>query len=69
MNENRARTRFVVIQLLRLIGVALVMAGLLILRGRLGFPPIAGYVALVVGLIDIFFVPVLLARRWRSDKK
>lgn len=69
MNDSTARSRFVFIQLLRLLGVALVMGGMLILRGRLGLPAIAGYVALAIGLIVIFFVPVLLARRWRSDKE
>ena len=65
-----AAARFAVIQVLRLSGVALVILGLVIVAGpsqRLsGLPDWAGYIVLVVGLADVFVVPTLLARRWRS---
>lgn len=64
--DHRARGRFLVISILRLSGVAMVMAGLLILNGVLALPEIAGWIALAIGLVDIFVAPQLLARAWRT---
>lgn len=64
--EARARSRFFAIGMLRLGGAVVTMLGLLILAGRIAAPDLAGYLLLVVGLVDFFVVPVLLARRWRS---
>lgn len=64
--DNRARGRFLVISVLRLSGVAMVMAALLILNGVLPLPEIAGWIGLAIGLVDIFVVPQLLARAWRT---
>lgn len=65
--EARARTRYFVMVLARLKGVAIAIFGLLVFAGRFeGVPPLAGYVLVLVGLIDIALVPRLLARRWRT---
>jgi len=58
--------RFATINLLRLSGVAFVIFGLLIVNGCFDVAPAAGYVLLVVGLLDVFLVPQVLARKWRS---
>ena len=58
--------RFFMINALRLSGVAFVIAGLLIINGVIDFAAAAGYVFLVVGLLDIFVVPQVLARKWRT---
>jgi drug/metabolite transporter (DMT)-like permease len=69
-SRDPAAARFAVIQVLRLAGVALVVLGLVIVAGpshRLsGLPDWVGFVLLIVGLADVFVVPTLLARRWRS---
>ena len=66
-DEERARNRYFVISLSRLVGVALLVLGMVVLAGRIdGVPPVAGYVLVVAGLIDIALVPRALARRWRT---
>lgn len=64
-----ARNRFIVIQLMRLSGVAMVMFGLAILSGKTDLPLAAGYVLSVVGMFDAMVVPLLLSRRWKSPKE
>ncbi len=69
MNDDRARNRFFVIQLLRLGGVAMVVLALLALNAVVPIPEFAAWPILVVGLVDIFVVPQLLARAWRTPKR
>lgn len=64
--DDRARARFMVIQLMRLSGVAMVIASLLILNGVLPLPKIVAWVFLPIGIVDVFVVPQFLARKWRS---
>ncbi len=66
MSEDPAKPRFFVIQLLRLSGVALVLAGLAIINGVIELPEIAGYAILVVGLADALIAPILLSRAWKT---
>lgn len=68
VDEDRAKSRFLVIQIMRLTGVAMVVAALLMLNGVLPLPEIVGWVLLPIGLVDIFVVPQALARKWRSPK-
>ena len=65
MNEDQARSRFFVIGMLRLVGVFMVLAGILMLRGIVP-GDWAGYVLIAVGLVDTFVVPQILARKWRT---
>lgn len=64
--SDPARARLMVINLLRLAGVAMVLFGLMILGGRLDLPKAAGFVLVLVGLGDAMVVPLLLARKWKS---
>lgn len=72
-SPDPARGRFVVIQLARLLGVLTVLLGIMMQDGRIpalrDVPPLAGYLLIVVGLADVFIMPVILARRWRSPKE
>lgn len=69
MAHDPARTRFLILSLLRLGGAVLVMFGLAIAAGRLAtVPPAAGIVMVVIGALDFALVPLLLARRWRTPK-
>lgn len=65
-SEDQARGRFMVIQLLRLGGVAMVIVALLILNGVIPAPAIVGWALLPIGIVDIFLVPQFLARKWRT---
>lgn len=68
-----AKGRFVIIQLARLVGVFLVLFGVLLQAGRIAalaaVPRETGYALIVIGMIDVFVMPVYLARRWRSPKE
>jgi hypothetical protein len=69
MNDP-AKGRFVAMQLARMVGVFMVLLGVMIQAGRfeaLDFVPRwAGYILILVGMVDTFLMPTLLARRWRT---
>ena len=67
--DSVAKQRFMVLQIMRLFGVALFVFGIVIIRGILPLPRVAGYVLAVVGTFDAFMLPVILARRWKSPPK
>ena len=66
VSDDVARSRWLVIQAVRIAGVAMVLVGVLGVRGVFEYPAIAGYILIAVGLIDVFLVPALLARKWRT---
>lgn len=65
-NEVDARFRFFIIGAVRLMGVFLVGFGILIVRDVVLLPHEAGYGFIVVGLVETFVIPQLLARAWRT---
>jgi len=69
--EALARQRFIVLTALRFGGIALIMVGFAIVRGLIDLPWAVGAVIAVIGLIDFFFVPRLVARSWKAgdDKR
>ena len=72
MNEPKADSpghalaRFLIIGLMRLAGVVVVGIGILIVRGVIEGYAWAGAVIIVVGLVDVFIVPQMLAKKWRT---
>lgn len=66
--DNTARNRWAVIQAMRLGGVAIAVIGLLVTGDIILLPHAAGYALLAIGLLDVFVVPTLLARKWRSPR-
>ena len=60
------KQRFMAIQLMRLMGAALALLGILIAGGKVDLPVLVGYAFIVIGLVDFFAMPKVLARRWRS---
>lgn len=65
--DARARNRFFILSLLRLGGVFIVLAGIVIASGRYpAVPVVAGYALVLFGLVDMAVVPQILARRWRT---
>jgi hypothetical protein len=70
--RDPAIARFAILQLVRLSGTLLVLAGALVASrkvGWLGLPEAAGYVLMAAGLADFFALPPLLAKRWRSPNE
>jgi hypothetical protein len=68
MSDDPARARFMAIHAMRWAGVALVILAALIIARRIDLPVEIGYVLFVVGVFDAFFMPVVLARRWRTPR-
>ena len=66
VSDDVARGRWLVINITRLAGVAMVVIGILGVADVFEYPAFAGYVLIAVGLLDVFLVPQVLARKWRS---
>lgn len=65
-DDNLARNRFMVINLVRIVGVAMIMLGIAVLRGLVELPEVAAYVLIMMGVGETFVVPQMLARAWSS---
>lgn len=66
MNEDQARQRFLVLNLVRLSGAVLAAVGLTVIAGKLDLPIASGYILFAVGLFEALFMPAILARKWKS---
>lgn len=66
--HDPAKTRFLTIQAVRLSGVALAVLGALVLALIVPLPEVVGYLLIALGALDVFVLPLVLARRWRSGK-
>lgn len=66
--KDPAASRFAQIQLIRLLGVAFVLGGMLGAVGRAPLPEWVGYLLIASGLIGVFVLPQVLARKWRTPK-
>jgi len=69
--EAAAKQRFVILNLFRLSGIAILSFGFLIMMQRFGFvqgqkAKIMGAIIATVGLIQAMFVPRYLGRAWRT---
>jgi hypothetical protein len=61
-----AMRRYLALQLVRLACIFMVMLGLLIQEGRIDGSAVLGIVLLVGGALGFFFLPHVLAKRWKS---
>ncbi|MCJ2188137.1 hypothetical protein [Novosphingobium beihaiensis] len=68
--KDPAAGRFAAIQITRLVGVACVALGITIATDRLlpGLPGWVGYILIANGLLDVFVIPPILIRKWRTPK-
>lgn len=67
-DNDPAKARFLTIQAVRLSGVVTAVLGALVLGGILPLPEIAGYILVALGVAEIFILPIVLAKRWRSGQ-
>lgn len=67
--EARAKGRFMLINAMRVAGVVMILAAIAVFNGALPLPDWAGYVLLVLGMIETFFTPTMLARFWSTNEK
>jgi len=66
--DTLARRRFMVLNIIRLSGLGMILIALAIHYGRIEAPQIVAYVLAAFGVIEFFFVPNILARKWRSPR-
>ncbi len=67
--EVRARQRYVILNVVRIGGLVMLLLGIAIARGVVDGPYALGVVLAVAGLLDFFFAPRLLARRWKAGDR
>ncbi len=68
-SEDKAKGRFVVLQMLRLSGFVMALLGLAVVAGKVPLPEIAGYALLMIGALDALILPQVLARRWKTPTR
>ena len=66
VSDDVARGRFMATNAVRIAGVAMVIVGILGVEQVFEYPAVAGYILIGVGLVDIFAMPLVMARKWRS---
>ena len=71
-DDALAKKRFLALNLVRLSGVALILVGLLFALDRIAIPQpprhLIGMLLIVLGMLDTFLMPRILARRWKSPR-
>lgn len=68
MKHDPARARHMMISLHRFLGVGLVLLGILVAQRVVEWPEPVGWTLIVLGIVDVFVVPLMLARMWRTPK-
>ena len=66
VNDDPARLGFIILQFMRLSGVAFAIFGAAIIAGKIPLPAFIGGGLVVLGVIESLLLPALLARKWRS---
>ncbi|MBH5323380.1 hypothetical protein [Aurantiacibacter sediminis] len=66
--EALAKKRWMAIQMLRISGAILVALGLAIANGALDWPDWTAYLLIGIGMFDVFLFPIILSRRWSTNK-
>lgn len=67
--EAKAKSRFIMISMMRLGGALMVVAGLAVLQGVLPLPMWTAYLLLVMGLFELFVIPQMLAKIWNTNDR
>lgn len=63
------RNRFLVLNIVRISGAAMIVFAMAIIaKGMLGLPKEAGYVLLVCGIAEFIIAPLILAKAWSTPK-
>ena len=69
MNEDKAKARFMLLNVVRFSGILFVFAGLANASGKL-LPEAAPYLGIMLclmGLIDFFGAPIVLKKVWKKQ--
>jgi hypothetical protein len=66
-SETAAKSRFIILNVVRLSGAILIALGLgIIANGFMDLPVEAGYAAFAVGVFEFVVLPIILSRKWKS---
>ena len=68
-NDDLAKQRFVMLSAIRLLSVAIIVVGLLSLTGKIAIPRPAGAAFAIIGLLEFLFLPLFLAKKWKTPDK
>jgi hypothetical protein len=69
-SEAAAKSRFIILNVVRLSGAILIALGLgIIANGFMDLPVEAGYTAFAIGVFEFVVLPILLSRKWKSPTK
>ena len=66
LNKDPAKLGFMVLQFMRMSGVAFAVVGAGIMVGKIHLPPQIGLGLAVFGVIESLVLPALLAHKWKS---
>lgn len=64
--EALAKKRFIALNLIRITGLICVLLGVAVAQGVIDLPRLLGLALAAFGLYDFFFMPRMLAKRWKS---
>jgi hypothetical protein len=67
--EALAKRRFGLLNLVRLMGLALVLIGIAITQGAIDLPTPIGIVLAITGLLEFFLMPNIIAKSWKSGEE
>lgn len=65
-DDDLARKRFMVLNLVRFSGAGIAVFGVAIAAGKVALPEMVGYLLIAVGAIDALVMPIVLARSWKT---
>lgn len=65
-DEALAKQRLIILTAIRFSGIALVLLGFAIVRQVIDLPWAVGTVFAVAGMLEFFFLPRFIARRWNA---
>lgn len=66
-DESKAARRYWILQLIRLGGLVMVVAGAMSVAGTLPISEGQGAVLMVAGVVEFFFIPLLLSKHWKRE--
>lgn len=65
-DDKLARNRFLVLNLVRLSGLVAILIGIAIHYGRIPLPQPVAWILVAAGFFEFFFMPNIVARKWRT---
>jgi hypothetical protein len=65
-DDDLARKRFMIINMVRFTGVGIAAFGAAITAGVIAMPEMIGYFLIAAGAIDALVAPIVLARAWKT---